>query len=120
MLVEHFSRNEWEMIILLSLALFLLLVLSKLVIKLLLVIEEEELILQNVGASNLHSILLLEIVLDSVQGITFFFQPSILLKLSVVQLFSHLLKMRLQDVFVCELLAKLDPFSEFKNITWIF
>jgi len=66
MLVEHFARNEWEMIVLLSVACRLLLVLSKLVIKLLLVIEEEEFVLENIGTSNFHSILLLEIVLDSI------------------------------------------------------
>ena len=47
-LVEHLSRDEWEVLVLVAFGLFLLLVSLDPVVKLLLVVEEEEFILEDV------------------------------------------------------------------------
>ena len=48
MLVKHFSRNEWEVVVLLSLLHCLLMALSQFIVKLLLIVKEEEFILKDI------------------------------------------------------------------------
>ena len=65
MLVKHFSRHEWEVVISLSLCLLRLLSPLESIIKLLLIIEEEEFIFENIRASQFHSILIVKFLLDA-------------------------------------------------------
>ena len=120
MLVEHLARYERKMIVLLCVGCLLHLVPSKLIIKLFLIIEEKELVLENVGTSDLHSVLLLKVLLDSLQSFTLFLQPNFFLELSVVHLFSHLLKVRLQYVLVGKPLTQADLLPKLENVAWIF
>ena len=70
MLVKHLSRNEWEMVVFLTFLNLLLMTFSKLVVKLLLVIEEKEFILEDIRTPHFHSFLLFDFPFDSLQSLT--------------------------------------------------
>ena len=55
MLVKHLSRNKWEVVILLPVLYRLLMTLSQFIVKLLLIVKEEEFILEDIRASHFHS-----------------------------------------------------------------
>ena len=79
MLVKHFSRNEWEVVVLFSLLHRLLMTLSQLVVKLLLIVEEKEFILKDIRAPHFHGFLLFNFFFDSLQGIALLLQLRLLL-----------------------------------------
>lgn len=119
-LVKHLSRDEWEVLVPIAVVLLLLHLLLDLVVKLLLVIEEEEFILEDIRASHLHSVHIIDFQLDAVKCITLLLQPQLSGDLVTLCLVSHLSEMLLQDILVVELLAKVHPLTELDDISaWV-
>ena len=120
MLVKHFSRNEWEVVVLLSLLHCLLMTLSQFIVKLLLIVEEEEFILEDIRAPHFHGFLLFNFFFDSLQCITLLLEFCFLLHLSSVQFFSHLRKVGFQDVLVGKPIAKGNFLPKLEYVGWFF
>jgi len=119
-LVEHLSRDEWEVLVLVAIGLLLVLVLLDPVVKLLLVVEEEEFVLEDFRASHLHILLVIDFLLDAEKGVPLLFQLELPGELLTLRLLSHLSKVLLQDILVVELLAKVHPLSELDDIgAWV-
>ena len=124
MLVKHLTWHEWEVVVFLSLLHSFFVTLSQLVVELFLVVEEQELVLQDIRASHLNSILLFHFSFDSLQSFFLFLKLIFFLLLCTVKLFTHLNKMSLEDFFVslllskCNLLAKLEDVSRIFTYLW--
>ena len=79
MLIEHFPRDEREVVQLVTMIIVALSVLFHLIIELFLVVEEEELVLEDVRAAHLHGLLVLHILLDAIQCFTLLLELQLLL-----------------------------------------
>ena len=90
--------------------------LSQLVVKLLLIVEEEEFIFENIRAAHFHCTRLFDFSFDSLQGLSFLLQLCLLLKLSEVHFLSHLLQMCFQHVLISKLIAESDLLSKLENV----
>ena len=94
--------------------------LSQLVVELFLVVEEQELVLQDIRASHLNSILLFHFSFDSLQSFFLFLKLIFFLLLCTVKLFTHLNKMSLEDFFVSLLLSKCNLLAKLEDVSRIF
>lgn len=118
MLFQQFARDEWEVVMLAILSLYLIIVFLQLVFKLFLVIEEKELVLQHLTAANLHVLLVRVTLRYTCQVLAILLNLRIALLTLLLQVLAHLLKVILKQIFIINNATDGNTLSKTNHIGW--
>ena len=117
MLLEHFTRDEGEVVNFRFQVLITLRILLKLVVELLLVVEKEELIFEDLRAAQLGLLLVIVPVSDASEELFVLIHLHLPLGLLVCEVLTHFFEMVLQELVVAHLSSEIDFLAKANQVS---